>query len=65
MKMKVKEIGMEKGNIRSAQNSSYHCQKYNLNFDDEGLGCKDPKLYCKFRPSCIIWFVTRKNHKKQ
>jgi hypothetical protein len=24
------------------------------------MHCIDPDIYCKFRPSCTIWFMTRK-----
>ena len=25
------------------------------------LDCRDPDIYCKFRESCTIWFLTKKN----
>lgn len=43
--------------------TSYHCLKYNIYLCDECLGCRDPKIYCKFRSSCIVWFMTKKNKK--
>ncbi len=41
--------------------TSYICLKHNVYLCDECLGCRDPKIYCKFRSSCIIWFITKKN----
>jgi hypothetical protein len=35
----------------------YVCQKHNVHLCEECLTCRDPELYCKFRPSCMIWFV--------
>lgn len=26
----------------------------------DGLRCRDPKIYCKFRSSCTIHFLTRR-----
>jgi len=40
--------------------TNYICLKQNIYLCEECLGCSDPELYCKFRPSCIIWFMTRK-----
>jgi hypothetical protein len=25
------------------------------------MNCRDPEIYCKFRTSCTIWFLTKKN----
>lgn len=30
------------------------CEKYQLYFYD-GVDCKDPNLFCKFRTRCLIW----------
>lgn len=27
---------------------------------DECLECRDPDIYCKFRASCPVWFMTKK-----
>lgn len=40
--------------------TSYLCQKHQVYLCEECLACSDPQLYCKFRSSCIIWFITRK-----
>ena len=40
--------------------TSYLCMKHNVYLCDECLQCRDPELYCKFRESCAIWFMTKK-----
>jgi len=45
----------------------YKCEKHQLVMCDACLRCKDPELYCKFRPACMIHFLEkeRKNGRKQ
>ena len=38
----------------------YMCMKHNIYLCEECLQCRDPGLYCKFRESCPIWFMTKK-----
>lgn len=52
---------MEKCSVHPDRSSSYQCLKHKVYLRDECLACKDPKLYCKFRSSCIIWFATKKD----
>ncbi len=47
------------------------CQKVNLrgyceDCLEEGAPCFDPGIYCKFRPSCVIWARAREagRHRK-
>lgn len=40
--------------------TSYHCMKHKIYLCEECLQCRDPQLYCKFRPSCPIWFMTKR-----
>lgn len=40
--------------------TNYLCSKKNIYLCEECLACSDPQLYCKFRSSCIIWFMTKK-----
>lgn len=42
---------------------SYLCSKHNISLCRECLACKDPELYCKHRPSCIIWFTGKEQRK--
>lgn len=43
----------------------YDCQKYQIKVSAENAECKDPKLYCKFRPSCMIHFMARQRTREQ
>ncbi|MCG8617120.1 MAG: hypothetical protein MI802_12955 [Desulfobacterales bacterium] len=38
----------------------YRCAKYEIYQCRECLRCKDPKLYCKHRPSCAIYMITER-----
>ena len=40
--------------------TSYICMKHNIYLCEECLECRDPDIYCKFRPSCPIHFITKK-----
>jgi hypothetical protein len=40
--------------------TSYLCMKHNIYLCDQCLTCRDPDIYCKFRPSCPIHFVSKK-----
>ena len=39
--------------------TSYQCMKHEMYLCEECLECRDPDLYCKFRPSCPIYFITK------
>lgn len=41
--------------------TSYICLKHNIYLCDACLECRDPEIYCKFRSSCPIHFVSKKN----
>ncbi|KPA17191.1 Ferredoxin [Candidatus Magnetomorum sp. HK-1] len=43
--------------------TQYLCMKDNIYFCEECLRCRNPKIYCKFRPSCPIWFIVKKGFK--
>ncbi|MBI5895932.1 MAG: hypothetical protein HZB24_08005 [Desulfobacterales bacterium] len=36
------------------------CMKHNLYLCEGCLTCRDPHIYCKHRPSCAIWFMTKR-----
>ncbi|MEA2059279.1 MAG: ASKHA domain-containing protein [Thermodesulfobacteriota bacterium] len=40
--------------------TSYHCMKHNIFLCEECLNCPDPDIYCKFKSSCPIHFLTKK-----
>jgi hypothetical protein len=43
--------------------TNYLCLKHNVYLCDECLSCRDPQLYCKFRSSCLIWFIAKQKKK--
>ena len=40
--------------------TSYECMKYKISMCEECLDCRDPEIYCKFRESCPIHFITKR-----
>ena len=40
--------------------TSFVCLKHNIYMCEECLQCRDPQLYCKFRSSCPIHFLTKR-----
>jgi len=45
--------------------TSYLCMKHNIYLCDECLECRDPDIYCKFRSSCPIHFISKKGFKPE
>ena len=43
----------------SPQKSDFHCMKHGCTIAAAPPVCRDPTTYCKFRPSCMIWFLKR------
>jgi hypothetical protein len=41
--------------------TSYICLKHGIYLCEECLECRDPDIYCKFRSSCPIHFISKKN----
>lgn len=35
------------------------CMKYQDHFCEACAHCRDPKLYCKHRTACPIWFIAK------
>ena len=42
----------------------YKCEKHQRIMCAACLECKDPELYCKFRPSCMIHFIEKERRKE-
>ena len=40
--------------------TNFQCMKHGVYLCEECLECRDPELFCKFRPSCPIWFLTKR-----
>ena len=39
--------------------TAYMCMKHQIYLCDECLACRDPKIYCKHRTGCVIWYLSR------
>lgn len=39
------------------------CTKFNERMKAEGAFCRHPDDYCKYRTSCIIYFIEKENNK--
>lgn len=42
--------------------TQYTCMKHRIYLCKECLRCKDPKIYCKYRSSCPIWFLSKRQN---
>ncbi len=52
---------MAKCKIHIDRETGYMCQKHKYYLCDECLKCNDSEIYCKFRSSCIIHFMEKKD----
>ncbi|VEN73992.1 hypothetical protein EPICR_200043 [Candidatus Desulfarcum epimagneticum] len=41
------------------------CMKHGIRVDADRADCRDPEIYCKFRPSCLIWFMRKERKRKE
>jgi hypothetical protein len=39
----------------------YQCMKHDIYLCQACLHCRDPEIYCKYRPSCPIHFMEKEN----
>ncbi|MDA8403059.1 MAG: ASKHA domain-containing protein [Desulfobacteraceae bacterium] len=39
--------------------TAFLCMKHNVYMCEDCLHCRDPKIHCKFRTSCPIWFMEK------
>jgi len=58
------EDAESEGKTTSGDNVSYLCMKYNRYQQGDHIACQDPKLYCKFRPQCLIHYTEKRNRRK-
>ncbi len=54
---------MGKCKFHPERETAYKCMKHDYYLCEECLDCKDPDLYCKFRSSCAIHFLSKKGFK--
>ncbi len=50
---------MENCSCEPDEASRYMCMKHQVYLCEDCLTCRDPKIYCKFRSSCTIWFMEK------
>lgn len=46
--------------IHPDRETSYVCTKHNIYMCETCMHCRDPEIYCKFRTSCPIHFLTKR-----
>lgn len=39
---------------------TYRCMKHEIDLCEHCLACRDPKIHCRHRPSCMTWFLIRR-----
>jgi len=44
--------------------TNFICLKHNVYMCGDCLHCRDPKIHCKFRSSCPIWFMEKRGGKE-
>jgi len=49
----------------NVEQNRYKCEKHQVYLCDACLKCRDPELYCKFRPSCMIHFLEKEKKNGQ
>jgi uncharacterized 2Fe-2S/4Fe-4S cluster protein (DUF4445 family) len=40
----------------------YICMKHQIYLCEDCLSCRDPKIYCKYRSACPIWFMSKRKN---
>ncbi|VEN73234.1 hypothetical protein EPICR_130051 [Candidatus Desulfarcum epimagneticum] len=45
--------------------SALACMKHGIRVDADRADCRDPEIYRKFRPSCLIWFIRKERRRKE
>ena len=40
----------------------YQCMKHLTSVNEKDLHCRDPEIYCKFRTSCPIYFLSKEGN---
>ena len=43
----------------------FQCLKHGVWLCDDCLKCRDPELYCKHRSACPIWFMEKRERRRQ
>lgn len=46
------------------EEADYFCMKHKHYLCNECIKCEDRELYCKYRTSCVIFFIDKKGGKE-
>ncbi len=55
---------MDTASKTQRKESDLYCMKHGCSVDGETAACRDPKQYCKYRTSCLVWFLEREKGEK-
>ena len=53
---------MVEGTRDPEEKPDYLCMKHQTHANEEDLRCRDPEIYCKFRTSCPIHFLSKEGN---
>lgn len=62
-KHKRKEKPMEQTSKNTGIKKCLMCMKHQMDVCEESAHCRDPKIYCKYRNACPIWFMEKRGGK--
>jgi hypothetical protein len=51
--------------MKDSDTRRYECMKHRIYMDEANAECRDPDLYCKFRPSCMIYFMEKEKGRER
>ena len=55
---------MEKCVNHPDRDADFVCMKHHTHMCEPCVSCRDPEIYCKFRPSCPIWFMHKEKKRE-
>lgn len=56
---------MGKCTCHPEKETRFQCLKHGVWLCDGCLRCRDPELYCKHRSACPIWFIEKRERRRQ
>ena len=55
---------MEHGAKHSTVERRFMCMKHQAALHKGAIHCRDPKIYCKYRSACPVWFMEKRGGKE-
>ena len=55
---------MGKCAIHPDRETGHQCLKHELYLCEACLKCRDPKIYCKHRSACTIWYIEKQRRRE-